>query len=378
MGSSSGGSGGGGGYSGNGGSGTNGSKSAAQAAAAQAAAAATAFGSPGNPSNVGYSSNGVSYQGTPSLAPSGSASPNGGTGFWGGVGNVAKKAFDSTIYGKAYNVIADAAAKNPNTGNFYSTTDHSDSPYYQGGDSTSNWFQSTNSANPNSGSINSSSGNASATNTGSGSGYTPIIPYQQSDDYTNSLNKIGQMISQNSTKPYLDLGTNYVTNALSDNYSAYTPEQQQQMIADQTKLYREQAKIDENRIGSRLANSGLAGSGVSAMDWGGQDAREKNAISDIVSNIGNQNISATRSDRSQALGTLPTLSSMSQTPLQNQMSYTNLLGQNDASKNAWNQWSEEVNRGVTQTNQANDRYNQQQNQQNMAQAANMALQLMSK
>jgi len=139
------------------------------------------------------------------------------------------------------------------------------------------------------------------------------------------------------------MGKNYATNVMGEGYQAFTPEQQQSLIDQQTKQAQKGFNETRNSVGQRLANSGLAGSGVSAMDWGGQAANENKAIADIVSNIGNQNISATRSDKSQAAGMLPSLASMSQIPLQNQMAYSNILGQNDTAKNAWDQWNSQMN-----------------------------------
>jgi hypothetical protein len=150
------------------------------------------------------------------------------------------------------------------------------------------------------------------------------------------------LINQDQTKPIFDMGKSYATNVMSDSYQAFTPEQQQKMIADQTKQAEEGFKQTRNAVGSRLANQGLAGSGVSAMDWGGQAANENKAIADIVSNVANQNIAATRADKSQAVGMLPSLASISQIPLQNQMTYTGILGTDQAAKNAWNQWNKEM------------------------------------
>ena len=176
------------------------------------------------------------------------------------------------------------------------------------------------------------------------------LEYSQSQDYKSSLDQIKKLIGNNSTQALSDTGTSYVQNVMGKDYSAYTPEQQQQMINDQTKTAREQFATDENRIASHLATSGLAGSGVSGMDWGGQQSRENKAVADIVSNIGNQNIEATRSDKSQALGLIPSLASVSQIPLQNQMQYSNILGQNDTAKNSWNQWNSQMGQAAQTTN----------------------------
>lgn len=158
------------------------------------------------------------------------------------------------------------------------------------------------------------------------------------------------MTNQDQITPIFDMGKNYATNVMSDNYQAFTPEQQQKMIQDQTKQFEDQFKGEESRIASHLANSGLAGSGVAGMDWGGQDTREKKAIADIVSNVGNQNIAATRADKSQAFGSFPALASMSQMPIQSQMTYANLLGQNDTAQNTWNQWNAQMDQAAKMAN----------------------------
>jgi hypothetical protein len=169
------------------------------------------------------------------------------------------------------------------------------------------------------------------------------LQYQESDDYKKTLSKIGEMVNQDSIAPIFNLGSNYATNVLGEGYQAFTPEQQQKMIDDQTKQAQKGFEETRGAIGSRLANQGLAGSGVAGMDWGGTAANENKAIADIVSNVGNQNIAATRQDKAQAFGALPGLASMSQIPLQNQMAYSGMLGQDQATRNAWNQWN--VNRG---------------------------------
>lgn len=176
------------------------------------------------------------------------------------------------------------------------------------------------------------------------------LEYTQSQDYKDSLNQINKLINSNSSQALSDTGTSYIQNVMSQGYSAYTPEQQQQMIDDQTKTARKEFKTDENRIASHLATSGLAGSGVAGMDWGGQQSRENEAISNIISNVGNQNLEATRADKSQALSVIPSLASVSQIPLQNQMAYSNLLGQNDTAKNAWNQWNSQMNQSAQAIN----------------------------
>lgn len=164
--------------------------------------------------------------------------------------------------------------------------------------------------------------------------------YTQSDDYTDALNQLKDLIgaSSSNASDLYNLGSSYVTNALSSDYSAYTPEQLQTMINEQSDEARKQFKTDENRIASHLATSGLAGSGVAGMDWGGQQTRENEAIANIVSNVNNQNLEATRSDKANALNNLSSLSSLSQTPISNYSTYANLLGQNDANQNSWNQW----------------------------------------
>lgn len=165
------------------------------------------------------------------------------------------------------------------------------------------------------------------------------LDYQQDQGYRDTLDQIGETVGNDPSKPIFDLGQNYATNVLGENYQAFTPEQQQKMVDDQTKQANKGFEATRNQVGSRLANSGLAGSGVAGMDWGGQAANENKAVADIVSNVGNQNIAATQQNKSQAFGAIPGLAQMSQIPLQNQFQYSNILGNNETASNAWNQWN---------------------------------------
>jgi hypothetical protein len=176
------------------------------------------------------------------------------------------------------------------------------------------------------------------------------LKYQQSEDYRNTLKQIGQLIGENTTQPIFDLGKGYATNVMGESYQAFTPEQQQKMVDDQVKQAQKGFSETRNTIGSRLANQGLAGSGVSEMDWSGQAENENKAIADIVSNVANQNIAATRQDKAQAVNLLPSLASMSQIPLQNTMAYSNILGRDEAASNAWEQWNTQMNQAVQMAN----------------------------
>jgi hypothetical protein len=199
--------------------------------------------------------------------------------------------------------------------------------------------------------------------------YNPT-EYQSNPEYEESLRQVGNLVSNNQSQPIFDMGKNYTQNVLGEGYSAYTPEQTQKMIADQTGLARNQFAVDENRISSRLAGQGLSGSGVAGMDWGGQQGRENKAISDIVSNVGNKNIDATQLNKSQALGMLPSLSQMGQIPLQNQMAYSGILGSQNADKNAFNQWNAQMQQNAKMANAGV--YNQQYMQNQQIGAANNA------
>lgn len=176
------------------------------------------------------------------------------------------------------------------------------------------------------------------------------LQYQESQDYRNILNQIGQTVASNPTQPITDTGWNYAQNILNPNYSAFTPEQQQGMVDQRTKQAEKGFQNTRNQIGSRLANSRLAGSGVGEMDWTGQGKNEAEAVTGIVNDVGNQNIAATQANKSQAFGALPALGQMSQIPLQNQMAYGGMLGTDEASKNAFGQWNKTMGQ---QANMAN-------------------------
>lgn len=234
----------------------------------------------------------------------------------------------------------------------------------------------------NTGAVSTKSASAKST-PAAGYNFTPL-EYQTSDAYTSAIDKIGQMVNQNPSGQFLDMGQNYAKNVMSDNYSAYNPQEMQAMIDKQSQTMRDQFKIDESRLGSRMANQGLAGSGIGGTEWSGLGKTQTNAISDMIFNTEAENREATRQDKSKALGMLPTLSQMSQIPLQNQMSYANILGQDDAAKNTWTQWNAQMaqnkyslDKGIqAQTNQFSLAKDQQKSQEN-AQNAMMAYQLVN-
>ena len=192
------------------------------------------------------------------------------------------------------------------------------------------------------------------------------LNYNQSPELQQSMQSIGDMISgMPKDNQYLDIAGDYFKRITSDNYQAYSDEYLKEQFDSTKGKLGDVFKEQEGQISSKLANQGLAGSGASTIDWGGQAEKEKKIFADVWSDLQTQNVEATRADKTQALNMSPQLAQMQmqmqQQPLQNQLVWQNLVNQQNTALNnvdmwnanrEWDEWLQRI--GIEQFNASND------------------------
>lgn len=113
--------------------------------------------------------------------------------------------------------------------------------------------------------------------------------------------------------PYLNSLGNYYNQMMAPNYQAYSDQELNDIYKNQSNyLISDVFKPQEEKLASRLAQQGLAGSGTAQLNWGKQLTGENRALADMYSGIQQYGRDATRSDVKNAANLGTTLSSMYQ------------------------------------------------------------------
>ena len=213
--------------------------------------------------------------------------------------------------------------------------------------------------------------------------YTPG-QYYESPEYKAALSKLGKSMTESDQKTTSladSMRSNY--DKITDpNYSALSEEQMQALYNQGVETLRPQFKEMESNLGSRMANQGLAGSGISGAEWSGLGKKQSEALSDVWNNVFNKNIDMTQQNKQSALSSTGTIANMYQQPVANASALMSAYGMDQSAKNAWNQWIGEMQYGIAKDKaQAyKDEYQRQLDQMNQDHAikANFAGQLLGK
>lgn len=123
--------------------------------------------------------------------------------------------------------------------------------------------------------------------------------------YQNIENQIGNLSTNN---PYLTQAGDYYNEVMGPGYSAYS---QDQLKSDYNNWYQNAEqnifRPNENRTATRLANSGLSGSGVAAQKWGDLVASENQQAGNYWNSLQQENRQLTNQNRQNAFGMTPSL-----------------------------------------------------------------------
>jgi hypothetical protein len=196
--------------------------------------------------------------------------------------------------------------------------------------------------------------------------YTPLqwTPYAGGDlQYSTSPELASSMANIKNMASNVPAGNQYLTNAgnetnriLGSDYQAYSNDALTRQYENAKKNLEKDFGKQENQVASRMANSGLTGSGISTANWGDQATSEKNILANIWQQLQSTNEQATQANKQNALRMAPKLAQLSaqlsQQPLENQLRYNTILQQQNAAKNAvdsynnqrkWDEWVQQMN-----------------------------------
>jgi hypothetical protein len=191
------------------------------------------------------------------------------------------------------------------------------------------------------------------------------LQYSTSPELASSMANIKNMASN------VPAGNQYLTNAgnetnriLGSDYQAYSNDALTRQYENTKKNIEKDFGKQENQIASRMANSGLTGSGISTANWGDQAASEKNTLANIWQQLQSANEQATQANKQNALRMTPKLAQLSaqlsQQPLQNRLQYNAILQQQNQAQNQvneynnrqkWNEWLQQLR--LNETNATN-------------------------
>lgn len=177
------------------------------------------------------------------------------------------------------------------------------------------------------------------------------IAYTQTDSYKKALSDLAKAISESSANTAGVASTlqGYYDRVMDPNYSALSKDQMQNFYQQGVEMLKPQFKEMESNLGSRMANQGLAGSGIAGAEWSGLGKKQSEALADVYNNIYNQNLATTQQNIANALGSTGTLASLYQQPVSNQTLLTNIYGSDQAAINAWNQWNKQMEQAAKAT-----------------------------
>lgn len=120
------------------------------------------------------------------------------------------------------------------------------------------------------------------------------------------LQQAGGLLNQPVTDPYSGQAQQWWSTVMAPDYQAYSPEQLEGMYGQQAGQLKEDVFSQwEDAMAGRLANQGLAGSGVARMDWENLLGKEGGALGKLRGDIWNYGQDATRQDVQQALASYP-------------------------------------------------------------------------
>jgi len=208
----------------------------------------------------------------------------------------------------------------------------------------------------------------------SGINYTPVswapysgdtLQYSTSSDLASSMANIKNMASNTPAgNQYLTNAGNETNRILGSGYQAYSNDALTKQYENTKKNLEKDFGKQENQVASRMANSGLTGSGISTANWGDQATSEKNTLANIWQQLQSTNEQATQANKQNALNMTPQIaqlqSQISQLPLENQLRYNTILQQQNAAKNAvdsynnqrkWDEWAQQLK--LNETNATN-------------------------
>jgi hypothetical protein len=199
------------------------------------------------------------------------------------------------------------------------------------------------------------------------------LQYYQDPTLKSSIANIGNMANSTPAgNQYLTQGGNEVNKILSDGWQAMSDAYMTKKYENAKSNMQKDFAKQQNQTASRLANSGLTGSGISQASWGDNVNNEKQILANYWQQLQDTNEQQTQSRKQNALSMTPQLAQLSaqlsQQPLENQLRYNTVLQQQNQAQNQvnqfnnqqkWNEWSQQI-----KNNQFNAQQQQSANQAN--------------
>jgi hypothetical protein len=194
------------------------------------------------------------------------------------------------------------------------------------------------------------------------------LQYYQNPELVSSTANVGNMANSTPAgNQYLTQGGNEVNKVLSDGWQAMSDAYMTKKYENTKSNMQKDFAKQQNQTASRLANSGLTGSGISQATWGDNVNNEKQILANAWQQLQDTNEQQTQSRKQNALSMTPQLAQLSaqlsQQPLENQLRYNTVLQQQNAAQNAvnqynnqqkWNEWAQQLEVNKTNaTNQTN-------------------------